>query len=609
MDRRLQLIRRGFWFFLALTIPLLLISMRYIKYIDDLDGLLAMFYVTIATVSHFMLLAIVPFVVLYIPVVLLFPHEWLAKLWSGIIASLIILVLLADTFVYDLYRFHINSFVLEMLFSSGGSQVFEFNGFYYAVLVILVLLLVALMTYVAHLVFKAEWSLKSGIKRWIVLSLVLSLVFVHLTHIWADASGKVSITKSSRYYPLFFPATGKSLMAKFGVTAPENEALESVGSENGYLNYPQQPLEFADSDAKTNIILILIDSWNVCTFDSVAMPNVYNFSKECEVYDYHYSGSNGTRTGLFSIFYGLPGIYWDAFLASRTSPILFDELLKRDYKIETYPSATLTNPAFDKTIFTNVKDITLTTEGATAFERDSVITFKWLADREKDKEKPLFSFLFYDMLHAISHPLWFKGPFQPAWDYAQYHKLNNEMDPAPFVNLYKNSANYLDGLIGKVLDNLRESGMLEKSWVIITGDHSQEFNENRKNFWGHNSNYSAAQMHIPFMIHKPGGKHVTYNHWTSHYDIVPTLMQDVLHCKSPLYEYSIGKNLTDVSDREWLIVGSHDNYGIIEPDRITSVNFNGSYTITDQQLNDIPGAKLNAPLANHIMQEMKRFYK
>ena len=100
----------------------------------------------------------------------------------------------------------------------------------------------------------------------------------------------------------------------------------------------------------------------------------------------------------------------------------------------------------------------------------------------------------------------------------------------------------------------------------------------------------------------------TYSHWTSHYDIIPTLMQDVFKCNNPIDDYSLGKNIADTSNRNWLLVGSNDNFGIVEPDRITSVYFNFNYDITTPSLDDIDNAKLRVELFNDIIKKANSFY-
>jgi hypothetical protein len=294
------------------------------------------------------------------------------------------------------------------------------------------------------------------------------------------------------------------------------------------------------------------------------------------------------------------------------SPVFIDLLLKNNYQVKTFTSASLIAPPFDRTIFRKIENLNVETKGNSACDRDIQITYDWLAVTEKYSSnadsQPIFSFIFYDALHAISHPSDFKGPFQPEWDYAKYELLNNDLDPTPFLNLYKNSVYFLDSLVGKILFDLKVKGLLDNSWVVITSDHGQEFNDNKKNYWGHNGNYSAAQMQVPLLIYKPGGNHKVYNHWTSHYDIVPTIMTELFHCKNPIADYSIGKCINDTTNRDWLLVGSSDNFAILQPNRINTVYFNGTFDITDCQLNPIKDAKLQTDLINRIMYISKSFY-
>ena len=70
-----------------------------------------------------------------------------------------------------------------------------------------------------------------------------------------------------------------------------------------------------------------------------------------------YSGSNNTRHGMFSLFYGLPGHYWRPILDSQTSPVLMNEFQQQQYQMGIFGSATLTSPEFDQTIFRGIKNL------------------------------------------------------------------------------------------------------------------------------------------------------------------------------------------------------------------------------------------------------------
>ncbi len=297
------------------------------------------------------------------------------------------------------------------------------------------------------------------------------VVLSHFFHAWADAKNYRPITKSSHYYPLYFPTTSRTLMLKLGLvdSISDNRVELNSLAENKTLNYPQNPL-IADSTAKTNIVFILLDSWYYKVFTPDVMPNLWAFSKRCEVYNHHYSGSNGTRTGIFSIFYSIPGIYWNEVLASNTSSILIDMMLKNNYQIKTLTSASLISPPFDRTVFSKVKNLNIVVKGEKVADRDVNLTNDWLAITKEmvvNPEKPVFGFLFYDALHAITHPNNFKGPFQPEWKYAKYELLNKDTDPKPFLNLYKNAAYFLDSLVGVVLRDMDQKGLLKNTYINV----------------------------------------------------------------------------------------------------------------------------------------------
>lgn len=612
MNLRKELLKKGFWYFIFNTIFLLIIAIKYFRYINNVENIGTFLYLLIATISHFISLSFI----LYIPYVIIisiFPNKKTSWISASVLSTIGTIFLLLDSMIFDLYRMHINKFTLELVFGGNATQIFEFSAKQYFIVISIITLLLGFFFTLSYFFFnwKKTNILKGG--KWVVITTVIFMFTSHVTHAWADANSYIPITKSSRYYPLYFPTTSKSFMYKLNLVDEEAKKKNIIlfsSSEKNILNYPKSEI-ICDSTSNTNIIFLLLDSWYYKAYDSITAPNIYEFSKKCEVFNHHYSGSNGTRTGVFSMFYGIPGILWDDILATQTSPILMDVLQKNHYTIQTYPSASISNPPIDRTVFGKIDNVNITTEGRYSYDRDIQLTKNWINDLDQieKSENPFFSLLFFDAMHAILHPPTSRAPFQPAWDYPKYEVLHNNIDETPFLNLYKNSLFFVDSLVGVVLNEIKERGLLENSWIFITGDHGQEFNDNKKNYWGHNGNYSAAQMQIPFMLYTPDKKNKTYNHWSSHYDLVPTMLTDIFNCKNDIFDYSIGQHLRDTTERSWMIVGSSDNYAILQDNKITSVYFNGTFDITDGSLNTIKNAKLQNDTINMIMKKVNTFYK
>lgn len=577
---------------------------------NDMDITSWLYYLP-AALGHAALFALILYVVLYIPLAFIFKNYKIATIVYITFAILLQILIILDGFVFNLYRFHINGFVLELVLG-GGSEIFVFD-FWVVIKFILFILLVAVLPYIlfAYLSKKTYKRLTCKRNMWISIFLLICLLVSHVGHAWASANKHVSIQKSATVLPFFFPLTANKLLTKMGlVTLDDLDKLEyNVPSAN--FEYPLKPLEIADSIPNYNIVYIVIDSWNPTTCDSIITPNIYKLAQRGEYFTDHQSSSNGTRGSIFGIFFGVSYTYEKDFIISKTSPLFIDQLMDRNYNIQTFPSADFTMPPFHETIFRRVPHINIKTEGKTPFDRDNKITemaTKYITEQEDNK--PFFSFLFYDLPHAISIPKEHRTKFQPSWDEADYMKLSNEMDRTPFFNLYKNCVYHVDSLVGNVMQVLTEKGVMDKTIIVITGDHGQEFNENKKNYWGHNGNFSEWQTRVPLVIYYPGiegGK--VYSHQTTHYDIAPTVMRQFLGIKNPASDYTMGADLLDTTSRYPHIIGDHVNYGFIFENAIVKTNHLGTLEITDKQLNPISRSAFNASQLQKAIEKKNMFYK
>lgn len=73
-----------------------------------------------------------------------------------------------------------------------------------------------------------------------------------------------------------------------------------------------------------------------------------------------------------------------------------------------------------------------------------------------------------------------------------------------------------------------------------------------------------AQIHVPLYIYIPDKEGSVLTHKTTHLDIAPMLMQEVLGVQNPLNEFALGYPLWQESpQREWTIIGSYFNYALV----------------------------------------------
>ena len=354
---------------------------------------------------------------------------------------------------------------------------------------------------------------------------------------------------------------------------------------------------------------MVIDSWRFDALTPDITPNIWHLSKESWRFDNHFSSGNATRFGIFGLFYGLYGTYWHSMLAEEKSPVLMREFERQQYRVEILASAPLINPEFDRTVFADIRNrIELRQTGGGSVANDRVITEKMVDFIASTPQgAPFFGFMFFDSPHVAGHPEE-TSPFQPELKDVNHLTLNNNTDPVPYVNRYKNAVFYNDLLIGKVLEQLKRSHLLENTIILITGDHGEEFNDLKMNYWGHVGNFARFQTQTPLVIHWPGKSPAIYKHTTSHLDIVPTLMKDMFACKTDPSKFSNGRNLLDKSPRPYVLISSWDTFSTNEPDRITVVQKSGEMDILDAFYRPLPGAKIRPEISKSAMEGMGRFY-
>lgn len=591
-------LKTGLLFLLSITFILFLQFFNYLytSYLSASMDKAGWVYYIFASAGHAFLFSLLPFLIIYLPLVLV------TRFYKTALAILIVFYLLLGVLAYingivfQLYKFHINGFIMDMVFGVNAGQIFVFNSALLvksAGILALIILIELLLLWISK---KISNRISFKPITTTIIILFCCIIVSHLGHAYAAVAGKASIENAALCLPQFYPLTANRLMQKLGVvkkdelpTAPSHSKQKTV------VNYPLHPLEVTDSIIPPNIIFLLIDSWNPRSFTPETSPQLCLFSQKSVSYLRHLSSSNGTRGGIFGWFFGLTPSYWKHFEIAQIQPVFIDRLLTLNYDIQTFASATLLNPPFYKVVFGNVKDVHTETPGATPFERDNRITADFLTyidhhKRDTTSSKPFFAFLFYDLLHAIDLPADYPRKFQPSWEYADYMRLHNDTDPTPFFNLYRNCAWHVDSLTGTIFRKLEEKGLMENTIIIVSGDHSQEFNENRKNFWGHNGNFSDAQLHVPLLYYYPGVVPQTVFHQTTHYDIIPTLMHHWLGVKNEISDYSMGRLLEDSLRPRFHIAGSFDNYAIITDSVIYEKKTAGQLFITDKYLNRYKGA-------------------
>ncbi|WP_045480440.1 DUF3413 domain-containing protein [Vibrio owensii] len=521
------------------------------------------------------------------------------------IAITLLIMLKVDILVFQQYKLHINGLLIRMFFE-GGRDVFEISWMSWLIFISDIALLAIGLACTVWLANKLAQSRAKFVIVAVWFGLLLSTQVIHA---YKNALYDDEVSQFSNNWPLYYPLTARKFIYRHHLV-DENMAsqnrVELKNIESSSLNYPLAPVNVKPKAKQPNVLFILVDAWRYSDSTQEIMPNVSKFSEKTVNFSQHMSGGNSTQAGIFSLFYSLPATYWDSFYASQKSPVFMDTLQNQGYRLGIFGSAPLTSPPLSRTVFKKVKDLTLKQTGETQIKRDQQITDEFIQFQKQDSDKPYFSFLFYDSAHGTSFPEPEFAKFKPYWERVDHILLNNDFDASLYHNRYKNSLYFIDSLIAKILKNVD----LENTIVVITSDHGEEFNDHKMNYWGHTGNYSDTQVHVPLYVYLPDHQPEQINYRTTHYDIVPTLMNELFDVKGDTQSYSVGRDLFDnCVPRDWFIAGSYYNYALVGRETMLVVNPGGHSQQLNNQLKVDTEHQVPVNVIQDSLDEMSRFYK
>jgi arylsulfatase A-like enzyme len=134
-----------------------------------------------------------------------------------------------------------------------------------------------------------------------------------------------------------------------------------------------------------------------------------------------------------------------------------------------------------------------------------------------------------------------------------------------YVSKYKNELLYLDWVISSIVDELKSSGLLDKTLVVITADHGEMLGENGGPI-GHGWVVTPELANIPLIIMDPDhpGYHLN-DTIGSQVDLLPTIL-DLLGIPIPADQLYQGASLYSATaqDNRKIYLNSMQQYAVIE---------------------------------------------
>lgn len=472
-----------------------------------------------------------------------------------------LLVVFVDTRVYGLFRYHLNGMVWNLLTTPGGDENFQITtGTWIVVgLAAVVVFVVQVLTWKLVLARGARHAARL---RFAVAALLAVVVFERVTYAFADARRDRSITARAALFPAYQRLTMKRTLARFIAVDTTSDARLEVNRDGSLLRYPlQAPVVPADGP-RANVLVIVIDSLRSDQLTPETMPRITEWSRDARVFEDHLSGGNATRFGIFALVYGIHGTYWMPVYEENAPPVLVTALARAGFDLRVISSAKMSYPEFRSTAWVTIPDrVEDGFEQGEKYQRDTAVVARFeqfLAERDARGERaPFFCFTLLDAPHqTYSWPPeeTFFEPAPRSLDYLDLARRPDDATIASIRNSYENAVRFSDANARRMIDALARHGVLEDTFVIVTGDHGEEFFEN--GYFGHTSNFTPEQVHVAFVMSGPGVTPGVESRPTAHVDLAPTLLEAFGVDPLRRAEWSQGWNLlAPPARRERVIAG------------------------------------------------------
>ena len=307
-----QLVNWGHWFALLNIVIAVTIAAIYILNSPAPGSAIGTFYLFTNWVSHIGFLTFFGFVILILPLCYLVPNAKAVKVLSSVLAALGLALLAFDALLYNKYGVHLSVNSAELIRNETQTAIAQFGWQQWGFLLLLFVVWLSFQLIVAN----ALWQRIDRLQKR-KLGLPISVFFVscfvvsHALHVWADAKLYQPIVQQDNMFPLSYPATAKTLMARYSLLDIENyqqrKALQFNQTIKGII-YPADPVYCSVDNNKKVLLLLLVQG------------ELANSIAGLSEFEHHYLLQSSINNGITTTLYGLPELYHSAL--QNYSPLL-----------------------------------------------------------------------------------------------------------------------------------------------------------------------------------------------------------------------------------------------------------------------------------------------
>jgi len=553
----LHLISWSHWFTFFNIFAAIALSSYYLFSEATPDTILGLMYLVTTWVSHIAFLTFISFVLILFPLTIIWPNTKVVRTSASIIFTFGLLLLVLDGFIYSRLGYHLNASSSAQIFGLI-QEIAQKNVIFYTVSGLLAILILGFEFIISNYAWKHLKRLqKTVFARFVILGLVISFFFSHLTHIWADANLDYDILRQDTVLPLSYPATAQTLLTKYGLFDVEDyieRKTSPLSFSSAIPPYPYIGNDQCADNATESVFIVLTDEQlkeeQLQRFSNRTSGNSYQFNNHID--------SAINDESWFKLFYSLPNIYQKDILAQSVKPILFQELEKKNLA----SSFTLIN-----------KDIS-----EVLTEKYNEPWFISLFD-QKSQLKDISSLIFADKLNS-----------KKAGLHIIYFKTTSSSDVERSISQYQ-----FELFVDALLLAQQQKSQKDIIWISSIGNQAD------------NTQLMTKQALLITPSESPRVMKKVVSKLTSHMDVQSTLMINWLGCKTDTKAFTNGSNLLTLNKDRVIANTSNDGLMVFNKDKSVFIDQNGNFKSYSSKLNAPITVNKDFPLMIDGVHFIKRF--
>jgi len=293
---------------------------------------------------------------------------------------------------------------------------------------------------------------------------------------------------------------------------------------------PAVPLP-AKNNRPWNLIIFIMESagtryiFDTSEGNAMPMPFLHKISQEGWYLKRHFTTANVSTKAVFSIFSGLYDFFSKETFGTRPDAEVpavynwlgqgYDRFLVTPSSISWYfPTKFVVNSGLSEIHSYENLSFEIKEEFHSLghyIARDEVQTTDFFIQRLRKVKEPFLGIYISFAAHF------------PYFDYGEDYRIRK--DDGHLINRYYNNLNLLDHMIKRIVDHLREQGLLERTLLVIVGDHGQAFGQHHPNNFMHYRYSYNENLEAPAILYQPAlFRPKAFGFPTSHVDLLPTLL-------------------------------------------------------------------------------------